>query len=357
TNTTQTFTFYHIFKCRFLSVTVGDNIALRCDSIGGIGVGAKLYWYKQSLGRKPELVSSFLRYDKKREFHGEFIRSNRVKLDNDNGKNDLYISDSIVSDSAVYHCVCCYLHQTDFFESYTVIVKSLNIQTKVYQSPYEETEEGRSVTLNCSVHTGSCGGKPRVYWFKQSEEFTPGVLYSHGGGDDDQCEETTDRPTNSCVYSLPIHNMSSEQTGTYYCAVAACGQVLFGNGTTVKIKGEFNFFCLSIDCILLWSTIQNVSYTLLCPLEYGSNSSDSVLYRRFQENVYSKDQGLIYISDYTDIIIHILNVLYIFCLFLGQGFPKLLQYMATEQVTKSEGRGQMDDTWTECVYFSVEQGN
>uniref|UniRef100_A0A8C6SV64 Ig-like domain-containing protein n=1 Tax=Neogobius melanostomus TaxID=47308 RepID=A0A8C6SV64_9GOBI len=223
-------------RSRFLSLTVGDNITLRCNSIGNIGVGAKLHWYKQSLGRKPELVSSFLKYDKKSEFHGEFIRSNRVKLDNDNGKNDLYISDSIVSDSAVYHCVRCYLHQIDFLESYTVIVKSLNVQTKVHQLQHEDAEEGTSVTLNCSVHTGSCGGKPRVHWFKQSEESSPGVLYSHGGGDNDRCEETMDRPTNSCVYSLPIHNVSSEQTGTYYCAVAACGQVLFGNGTKIKIK-------------------------------------------------------------------------------------------------------------------------
>uniref|UniRef100_A0A8C6SXM9 Ig-like domain-containing protein n=1 Tax=Neogobius melanostomus TaxID=47308 RepID=A0A8C6SXM9_9GOBI len=304
-------------RSRFLSVTVGDNIMLLCNSTGDSNIGKKLYWYKQSLGRKPELVSSFLKYDKKSEFHGEFIRSNRVKLDNDNGKNDLYISDSIVSDSAVYHCVRCYLNQIDFLESYTVIVKSLNIQTKVYQSPYEETEEGRSVTLNC------------IHWFKQSEESTPGVLFSHGGGDDDQCEETTDRQVNSCVYSLPIRNMSSEQTGTYYCAVAACGQILFGNGTTVKIKGEFNFFPLSNDC-----AFQSICITLIVKF-------------------YSKDQGLV--SDCNYIINSILNILCIFCVFLGQGFPKLLQYMATEQVTKSEGRGQRDDTWSECVYFSVEQ--
>uniref|UniRef100_A0A8C6SX22 Ig-like domain-containing protein n=1 Tax=Neogobius melanostomus TaxID=47308 RepID=A0A8C6SX22_9GOBI len=272
-------------RSRFLSLTVGDNITLRCNSIGNIGVGAKLHWYKQSLGRKPELVSSFLKYDKKSEFHGEFIRSNRVKLDNDNGKNDLYISDSIVSDSAVYHCVRCYLHQIDFLESYTVIVKSLNVQTKVHQLQHEDAEEGTSVTLNCSVHTGSCGGKPRVHWFKQSEESSPGVLYSHGGGDNDRCEETMDRPTNSCVYSLPIHNVSSEQTGTYYCAVAACGQVLFGNGTKIKIKikdvglavyllsGALAFSSIVVVVLAISLCKMKKRYSSLCT---GNKQSDSV---------------------------------------------------------------------------------
>uniref|UniRef100_A0A8C6SWZ3 Ig-like domain-containing protein n=1 Tax=Neogobius melanostomus TaxID=47308 RepID=A0A8C6SWZ3_9GOBI len=256
-------------RSRFLSLTVGDNITLRCNSIGNIGVGAKLHWYKQSLGRKPELVSSFLKYDKKSEFHGEFIRSNRVKLDNDNGKNDLYISDSIVSDSAVYHCVRCYLHQIDFLESYTVIVKSLNVQTKVHQLQHEDAEEGTSVTLNCSVHTGSCGGKPRVHWFKQSEESSPGVLYSHGGGDNDRhdwCEKTPKTLTNSCVYSLPIQNANSSQTGTYYCVVAACGLVLFGNGTKLSVEGTVSssklLYVLSGALVLSCALILGLAFSL-----------------------------------------------------------------------------------------------
>uniref|UniRef100_A0A8C6SV94 Ig-like domain-containing protein n=1 Tax=Neogobius melanostomus TaxID=47308 RepID=A0A8C6SV94_9GOBI len=265
-----------------------------------IFLGAKVFWYKQSLGVKPTLVSTNSKFNKINSLHGEFNSNKRFTLDRET--NDLQIKRVQVSDSAVYLCLTSVLHSIDILESYTVIVKSLNAQAKVYQPLYEDAEEGRSIILNCSVHTGSCGEQPRVHWFKQSEEFTAGVLYSHNGH---WCEKTTDSPTNSCVYSLPIHNVSSEQTGTYYCAVAACGQVLFGNGTTVMIKGEFNFCCLFIDCILL------------C----------------------------------------ILNILCIFCVFLGQGFPKLLQYMATEQVTKSEGRGQRDDTWSECVYFSVEQGN
>ncbi|XP_055012195.1 uncharacterized protein LOC110168903 [Boleophthalmus pectinirostris] len=99
----------------------------------------------------------------------------------------------------------------------------------------ETVKPGISLVLNCKVHFGTCAGEYRVHWFKQSEESAAGVLYSHGGSSD-QCDNNTNTSTNSCVYSLPIHNVSSEQTGTYYCAVDACGQVLFGNGTRVNMK-------------------------------------------------------------------------------------------------------------------------
>uniref|UniRef100_A0A8C6WJN3 Ig-like domain-containing protein n=1 Tax=Neogobius melanostomus TaxID=47308 RepID=A0A8C6WJN3_9GOBI len=225
----------------FLSATVGEDITLRCFHKDFSELGAKVFWYKQSLGVKPTLVSTNSKYNKINSLHGEFNSSKRFTLGRET--NDLQIKHVQVSDSAVYLCLTSVLHNIDILESYTVIVKGLNVQAKVYQPPHEDAEEGRSIILNCSVHTGSCGEQPRVHWFKQSEEFTAGVLYSHNGH---RCENSTDRPTNSCLYSLPIYNVSSEQTGTYYCAVAACGQVLFGNGTTVMIKGKVDIFGLAV---------------------------------------------------------------------------------------------------------------
>ncbi|CAL8332994.1 unnamed protein product [Gadus morhua 'NCC'] len=43
-----------------------------------------------------------------------------------------------------------------------------------------------------------------------------------------QCKE-------SCVYTLPKNNINSSDAGTYYCALAACGEVVFGSGTTLDI--------------------------------------------------------------------------------------------------------------------------
>ncbi|KAJ0023575.1 hypothetical protein NQD34_003474 [Periophthalmus magnuspinnatus] len=177
----------------------------------------------------------FFKYDQNREFYKEFRSNNHFKMDYGDDKNDLSIMNVSSSDSAVYHCVRSFLHQSDFQESVTVIVKSLHPTAEVRQSPHEEIEPGHSVILHCSVQTDGCVGQHRVHWFKQSEESAAGLLYSHGGSSD-QCESNTDGPNNPCVYNLPIHNVSSQQTGTYYCAVAACGQVLFGIGTRVTLK-------------------------------------------------------------------------------------------------------------------------
>ncbi|TWW63266.1 hypothetical protein D4764_03G0002740 [Takifugu flavidus] len=56
-------------------------------------------------------------------------------------------------------------------------------------------------------------------------------MYSHTGGNK-QCE----RKTNTCFYSFSIKNLNTSQTGTYYCAVAACGHILFENGTTLVFE-------------------------------------------------------------------------------------------------------------------------
>uniref|UniRef100_A0A3B3ZWI5 Ig-like domain-containing protein n=1 Tax=Periophthalmus magnuspinnatus TaxID=409849 RepID=A0A3B3ZWI5_9GOBI len=224
-------------KGSFLSPPVGDNIRLPCATSDDVKVGAKFYWFRQKLGMKPELISSYFKFDQKIEFHSEFRSSNRFKLDFDNDKHDLHINNVSMSDSAVYYCVRCFLHQSEFQESVTVIVKSLKATIEVHQYPHEEIEPGHSVILNCSVQTESCEGSHRVHWFKQFVESAAGVLYSHGGGNmHDGCKNKGKSPPNSCVYNLPIHNVNSKQTGTYYCAVAACGQILFGNGTQITIK-------------------------------------------------------------------------------------------------------------------------
>ncbi|CAF91357.1 unnamed protein product, partial [Tetraodon nigroviridis] len=51
-------------------------------------------------------------------------------------------------------------------------------------------------------------------------------------GRNNQCE----KETNTCLYSLSMKNLDISQTGTYYCAVAACGRILFGGGATLECE-------------------------------------------------------------------------------------------------------------------------
>ncbi|KAJ8337709.1 hypothetical protein SKAU_G00366750 [Synaphobranchus kaupii] len=55
----------------------------------------------------------------------------------------------------------------------------------------------------------------------------------------DTCQHM-DRNTvqQSCVYNFPKRNLSFSDAGTYYCAVATCGEILFGGGTKLDIEGR-----------------------------------------------------------------------------------------------------------------------
>ncbi|KAJ8337719.1 hypothetical protein SKAU_G00366850 [Synaphobranchus kaupii] len=141
--------------------------------------------------------------------------------------------------------------------------------TVVLQPPESESvQPGDSVTLQCIVHTETCAGEHSVYWFRQgSGESPPGIIYTHGTRSD-ECQRSSGAvsPTQSCIYNFPKRNLSLSDAGTYYCAVATCGEILFGNGTKLDMEGETKesfFIIVIIPCVALaLSLIVNIA--LLC---------------------------------------------------------------------------------------------
>ncbi|CAB1337501.1 unnamed protein product, partial [Coregonus sp. 'balchen'] len=101
-----------------------------------------------------------------------------------------------------------------------------------------EQHPGDSVTLQCTVLSETCTGEHSVYWFRAgSSESHPGVIYTPGNRSD-ECKKSpeTPSPTKSCVYSLSKNNLSLSDAGTYYCAVATCEKILFGDVTKLDIE-------------------------------------------------------------------------------------------------------------------------
>ncbi|XP_042258049.1 immunoglobulin kappa light chain-like [Thunnus maccoyii] len=240
----------------FISANVGDSVSLRCSYEGD--VAAKLYWYKQTLGQKPKIISILYDYKSNGTFYNEFSNNPRFTLDTENSKNDLKITDLHISDSATYYCVSSYLYTLEFSENIIVSVKgSGNIQALVHQSASGSIQPGGSVTLNCTVHTGICDdGNHSVYWFKNSEESQPGIIYTHGGSND-QCERNNNTQTYTCVHNLPMKSLDLSHAGTYYCAVASCGQILFGNGTKLDV-GYSAVLVYFLSGALVFTTILSV---------------------------------------------------------------------------------------------------
>ena len=220
----------------FISAKAGENVTLRCYSEDGDKDW--FYWFKQTLGQKPKLISSGHKYNARPTFYHEFKNNSRFTLDHGESTNHLTILNVHISDSATYYCVSAVQYVLNFAEGTTISVKGsgLSIPPSVNQSASEIIQPGDSVTLNCTVHTGSCDGEHSVYWFKNSEH-SPGLIHTRGGRND-QCERKPNTQTHTCVYNLPMENLNLSHAGTYYCAVASCGHILFGNGTKLDFEGK-----------------------------------------------------------------------------------------------------------------------
>ncbi|XP_026208939.1 immunoglobulin alpha-2 heavy chain-like [Anabas testudineus] len=310
----------------FISANAGDRMTLNCFNEGD--TAAMFYWYKQTLGQKPRLISTFYKFDKTGTFTNEFKNNSRFSLETREGNNHLTISDLHISDSATYYCASCQTYKCIFAEGTTVSVKDSGL---VHQSTSETIQPGGSVTLNCTVHTGSCDGEHSVYWFKDSEESHPGIIYTHGDRND-QCERKPDTQTNTCIYNLPMRNVNVSHAGTYYCAVALCGHIVFGNGTKLDFKDDVDsrvlvYFlsgALAIITILALSVYKiNKGNSCKC------TEPDSEV--RFSAHATLNAEG-------------------------GQDADNL-HYAALRERRFNQARRQRGDTISHCVYSLVRQSN
>uniref|UniRef100_A0A3B3DHX1 Ig-like domain-containing protein n=1 Tax=Oryzias melastigma TaxID=30732 RepID=A0A3B3DHX1_ORYME len=256
------YSFFNPSKNVFFSVNVGQAVTLECSYESQNS--RRVFWYKQSLGKNPELISSFYVHDTQVTFYGEFKNNPRFLLDMENQNHHLKIFNMLFSDLATYNCVSYESYKLKFLKSYTIHVKdaSFYLRESVDFSSMQEAAWTRdSVTLNCTVHTGSCDGEHRVYWFKDSEDSHPGLIYTDGGRND-QCERNNNTKTHSCFYELPMENLDDSHV-RIYCAVVSCGHILFGKMDLKVLFIYFYFFLVPDSAVPLNSVILHTLVGLL----------------------------------------------------------------------------------------------
>ncbi|XP_008433225.1 putative immune-type receptor 9 [Poecilia reticulata] len=208
------------------SAIVGENVQLRCFYSSQSAM--HFSWYRQKLGKRPELLSNIYKYDEPSKVFHWLEKNPRFSVERSEGINNLHISDVQLSDSATYYCGSSYSNSVEFGEGVFLNVEGTN-HVEIVQEPNSETlHPGSSVTFNCTVDTGACEGGHTVLWFQHGAHQV--VLHTHKN----QCEMSSAQQ--SCVYHLQKNNLSSSDAGTYYCVVASCGKMLFGSGSELLVR-------------------------------------------------------------------------------------------------------------------------
>ncbi|KAM9357370.1 uncharacterized protein ABDE67_004945 [Symphorus nematophorus] len=220
----------------------------------------RLHWYKQSTAEKLKLIVT-VQKSAKPEYAKEFSES-RWEVSNKNNFSNLTILRTLQEDEGMYHCeISEWITNTIWSATYLLLKgnaeRTSNFTVVQRSTASDPVHPGDLMTLQCSVFSDSdnkkCPGDHSVFWFRPgSDESHPNIIYTDGNRHD-ECDERSDSQK-SCVYRFS-KNVAASDTGTYYCAVATCGEILFGNGAKVEIEqtsmiGTFPLM-IAVVCLLI----------------------------------------------------------------------------------------------------------
>ncbi len=255
-----------------LTVKEGGNVLLPCLILNE--QLNRALWYKQVLGEKPVLIVSSYHHSQPNAFSPDF-EANRFHAVRKEDSFNLTILGTLKSDSGTYFCGAAFANTISFSTGTVLLVKGegydidinffrmddsfycqdllklsfiigSDIKPAVFQQPVLGVmKPGSNVTLQCTVEAKMCEkGVQLVYWYRRSSDtIHPGMVYTHGDIES-ECGKNSVASfnTQSCLYNLPRMNVGLSDAGLYYCAVVTCDEILFGNGTTLFIEGEFIMF-------------------------------------------------------------------------------------------------------------------
>ncbi|XP_060903525.1 uncharacterized protein LOC132981599 [Labrus mixtus] len=232
-------TIYENFETK--TVGVGDDVTLTCPRNASLS-STQLFWLRLISGDLPEVLggTNAIDSDLVEETPGFTAKK-------EPGTFVVIINGVKLGDTGLYFCVKRESIKMTVLKGTFLQIKGPepSITAVVQDISKNPVHPGDLMTLQCSVlsesENNTCPGKHRVFWFRVgSDENHPSVIYTHGnrpGG----CEESPEAHSpQKCVYSFS-KTINSSDSGTYFCAVAACGEILFGKGTKIDFKGANNW--------------------------------------------------------------------------------------------------------------------
>ncbi|XP_072542987.1 uncharacterized protein [Salminus brasiliensis] len=250
------------------TVKIGENVTIKCDQSFVKDKQHNLGWYKQSIGKLPQLVVRLFDYNSKDRYSRPFQQRFRATWNKE--EFNLTINKTVEEDAGTYFCVRVKGDVIEFGSGTLLLFSG----EKSEKHTLTKVKGGESVTLHCSVQSLSCSEKHTVYWLRHdSEKSQPAIIYTHEDSNS-QCTRSseTGSSTQSCVYKLPKKNLSPSDAGTYYCAVAACGEILFGNGTNLNTDANLKWI---IPALATFSVISVIVIVVLTVMLYKKQKKGS----------------------------------------------------------------------------------
>ncbi|XP_053199011.1 signal-regulatory protein beta-2-like [Scomber japonicus] len=313
----------------FQSAALGEAVSITCHISSSV---RHRVWYKVTTTRRLQIVATTDTFYNLTIFGSQFRQRYAIKYDSTS--NHLSISATTWEDVGTYYCGAMRINDMLIAEGTFLMLKGAKmISDSVIQKPESESvQPGRSVALSCSVHTDRCAAEhTHVLWLKNSDHSAPEMIHS-SGNKNDTCQKTeTGSGEATCVYHLLMRNLSSDDAGTYYCAVTSCGEVLLGKGTRIKMNimstdgNDSPALVYIVSGALAFTTILVVLLALtVCMMIRNCQRTDSVTSAQNVEVNQDADN---------------------------------LHYAAIRDRKANRPRRQQDNTMTECVYSSVKQQN
>uniref|UniRef100_A0A672INB9 Ig-like domain-containing protein n=1 Tax=Salarias fasciatus TaxID=181472 RepID=A0A672INB9_SALFA len=217
--------------CGIKSVTAQQNVTLTCPRT--LGHKELMYWIRIISGHQSEFLGGTYGFD-----YSPVHQTRHFTTKQELGTFILHIHQTQISDTGLYYCIQTETLEMTFVRGVFLKVKGpkSSISGIVQAPPSAAVHPGESVSLQCSVLSDSekktCSEDYRVHWFRAgSHQSHPSFIYTHG--DKAECQKSSQK----CFYSFS-KKVSVSDAGTYYCAVAACGEVMFGNGAKLDIKAK-----------------------------------------------------------------------------------------------------------------------
>uniref|UniRef100_A0A3P9PGV8 Ig-like domain-containing protein n=1 Tax=Poecilia reticulata TaxID=8081 RepID=A0A3P9PGV8_POERE len=206
-----------------VTVQLGEPVTLSC-ALSERLQSTWFHWYKQSAGDTLKfIVMQQKSIDPKYDPNAPV---SRMKATIDDKLSNLTIMNTVLDDEGMYHCA-----RMDWTESIWSGMY-LTMSYTVLQNPVSDPARAAdSETLQCSVisENTTCSAEPSMFWFRAiTDKSYPDFIIAEGKIPEN-CEKTSNNQK-KCSYNFS-KNVQSSDAGTYYCAVAACGEILFGNGT------------------------------------------------------------------------------------------------------------------------------